>query len=337
MTKNPAKSQRVVLGILLAIGLIIFLIGLLQGFVQLVNIHLPTIKARVTNNRVVSVSDGDSPTSYQPEIEFRYTVRGKEYVSKTLATTNSTSYPVAKRASDSYSPGSEHVIHYNPANPGEIYSNAGYTLDFFSLPLALLGVGAVFIAVSLWFGIPRKAAKQFDQKFVQKLFGWVFALLGVGLLLIAVWTAYATSRREKTWRAVDAQVTASRVHRYFRQGDGRHRGSLYFEMIAEFRYSAVGREYVSPASLDFTSSKEANQARALYAPGSRHEIRYNPGDPNDILFYVDSSWLASYIFFGVAVVFVLFGGTCLLMSRRKPAKKLRATETRVRKTPRPAA
>jgi hypothetical protein len=317
MTRRSQRSPKIILGIPLAIGVIVFIIGLLQCLAQFVNIHLPTVQARVTKSRVASIEKTSSATSYQPEVVFHFMVRGKEYEAKTFATTNSTGYPEAKRLSDSYSPGSEHLIHYNPADMGEIYSNAGYTLDFFRLPIILLTIGAFFIGVFLWFAIPRTRAIRLDEILVWTLLGWGFALLGVVLVLAAGWSGYTTARILKTWPTVDAQVTNSRVHRYVTHGGRSHSDITYFEVIAEYRYPAATQEYVSPSSKDYTSSKEANQALALYAPGSRHEIRYNPGDPNEIFNQDSNSFLGCYILSGIGTVLVAFGVAFLLVSRLK--------------------
>ncbi len=133
---------------------------------------------------------------------------GKEYRSRTFAKAHPGSYPEAKRAADSYAPGTTHSIHYNPANPEEIYANAGYTPDFFLLPIALTGIGLLFLVVALWFGIFQGRVSVRDPNFVSAL-GWLFTLIGVGLLLGGLWFGYSVRKMLRTWPVVDARVSSS--------------------------------------------------------------------------------------------------------------------------------
>ena len=59
----------------------------------------------------------------------------------------------------------------------------------------------------------------------------------------------------------------------------------------EFRYRANGKDFTTEAASVYTADTyqqaAANLAR-LYAPGTHHPIRYNPGDPNEIQFGVIS-------------------------------------------------
>jgi hypothetical protein len=94
-------------------------------------------------------------------------------------------------------------------------------------------------------------------------------------------------------------------------------------VTVEFRYAVERKEFVSPSSEEFSSPETAQQERARYAPGSRHEIRYNPRDPNDIRFNVspaDFSIAMECIFPGMGLLFAGIGATVLYVSRPKPAK-----------------
>ncbi len=317
MAKN--STRKLPLAILLAIGSFIFLSGIFEGLSQFAHIRLPTIGAEVVKSEVETVSSTASSTTYQPAVEFRYAIGGKEYRSR--LSRKLTPAAIRKRSGwrVAYAPGTEHTIHYNPANPEEIYADAGYTLDFFLLPIALTGIGLLFLLVALWFGIFQGRVSVRDPNFASAL-GWLFTLIGVGLLLGGLWLGHSVRKMLRTWPAIDAQVRTSRVHRYVQQGSSKDRGSVtYFEVVVELGYSAEGREYVSPASDVRNSSKDANQALALYAPGSGHEIRYNPDDPNEITLVESDSarGLASYILSGIGAVFVLLGGIFVLVSRKQ--------------------
>ena len=118
----------------------------------------------------------------------------------------------------------------------------------------------------------------------------------MGLILAAAWLAYSTRAMLKTWPVANAQLMSSRTRSYVHRNEKRQRDYTHFEVIVEFRYSAAGRSYLTPSAKDYTSSKDADQALALYAPGSRHEIGYNPADPNEIRLNMDSGiWLGCHI------------------------------------------
>jgi Protein of unknown function (DUF3592) len=301
---------------MVAIGVAVFVGGAIATFLQyaVVKYWLPT-RGEVVKSQVENVTGPNSPTRYQPEVEFRYTVDGREFVSKTVPTSNAGSYPAARQLANSYSRGSQHVIRYDPANPADIRANAGYTLDFFLGPIAAMGLGLAFIFIPLWaFRAEQTSSKWRNPSRGMRLIGGVFAAVGLGLISVGSWTGYSI-RTAKPLPAVNAQVSSSQVRHYVYTGGRSHRDIDCFEAIIEFRYSVAGQGYLSPSSEScITSSTEANQALALYAQGSLHEIRYNPADPNEIVFSRDSNpWIACYIFLGIGVVFVLLGGTCLMV------------------------
>lgn len=111
--------------------------------------YWPTVEAQVANSRIThSVShdsDHNSDTNmYGVEIEFQYTVNGKEYLTPSGAGYTTSSYTEMKRMADEHAPGTRSVIKYNPSDPNDIRFNAGYTLGFFFLPVLLGGLGLVF-------------------------------------------------------------------------------------------------------------------------------------------------------------------------------------------------
>jgi hypothetical protein len=316
--KSRNKGQQIIVGIIVAIGFCILLIGAIRAYEQYLIVKFwPAARGQVTNSQVTSVSDAGSPTRYQPEVEFRYRVRGMQFVSKTIAKSDAVDYPKAKRIANSYAPGSWHVVRYDPTDPADILANAGYTLDFFLWPVALTGVGLAFILIPLSTLIKLRASpKRRDPNQRMRLIGALLAVVGVGLIFAAAWLAYSTRTMLKTWPIADAQVMSSRTRSYVHRNQKRQKDFTRFEVIVEFRYPAAGQEYVTPSATDYTSSNEADQALALYAPGSRHEIRYNPADPNEIRFSMGSGlWLGCYICLGLGAFFLLFGATFLLVCR----------------------
>ena len=110
-----------------------------------------------------------------------------------------------------------------------------------------------------------------------KIAGGLFSGIGMLMLTIGIVLGSQQYRILKQWPEVEGTVTASRVGRY--QSDR----SMYNADI-EFRYVVGGTEYITPAPDDYSSSSYSGtkQKVAKYPAGSRHTIKYNPRDPNEI-------------------------------------------------------
>jgi hypothetical protein len=125
------------------------------------------------------------------------------------------------------------------------------------------------------------------------LVGKVLTALGL-LLLAGAWWA---GNRLKSWPAVEAEVTKSEVSKLssFASRDGY--GTAYRTKI-EFRFDADGKQFTASSSEKSASHGGAQSTADMYAPGTRHTIRYNPANPNDI------SFNAGY--FGVVYTLIFF-------------------------------
>lgn len=110
----------------------------------------PTVEAEVLQSEVTSHRDSDdNSTTYGARVEFHFVVSGVEH--KTWAdrgwTTSFRSW--MQSTADRFSPGSRHPIRYNPAQPTDTRFNAGYSLEFFGVPVFLTGFGLIFLLVGL--------------------------------------------------------------------------------------------------------------------------------------------------------------------------------------------
>jgi hypothetical protein len=145
----------VVGGIFTVVGLAMLGGGLWTGNRQYTILKSwPTLEAEVTKSQVthhVSYSSRShtDTTMYQAEIEFRYTVDGRQFTTPSTPGYSTSSYGEMKRMADTYAPGTRHTIRYNPANPNDIRFNAGYNFGFFFLPLLLGGMGVVFAGLGI--------------------------------------------------------------------------------------------------------------------------------------------------------------------------------------------
>ncbi len=152
-SRNDPKALKIVGGVFLPLGLVFLGVTGFTGNRQYTILKSwPTVEAEVTQSRVShyqSTSSRSSSTStmYQAEIEFRYTVGGKQYVTPATSDYSSSSYTEMKHKVDFYAPGTRHAIRYNPADPNDIRFDVGYNLGFFLLPFIFGILGLVFGSV----------------------------------------------------------------------------------------------------------------------------------------------------------------------------------------------
>ena len=146
------QNSRLIGAFFTCVGLPSVVIGLWMGHVQDTVIKTwPTVDAEVIKTQINvtherSTRTGFRTTRYETEIEFRYTVGGKEYTSRSTPGYRTGRYSIMKRIADTYAPGTHHPIRYNPEYPNIILFNVGYNFGFFMLPLTF-GVGGLLFTV----------------------------------------------------------------------------------------------------------------------------------------------------------------------------------------------
>ena len=156
MTQVSASGNRapaLVGGIFFILGLGLLTGGFFSGRSQY-NIlkNWPKVDATVTKSEVTTGRDNDT-TMYGTNVEFRYTVNGKEYLTPASSSYESSSYVEMKRKADVFAPGTQHALLYDPVDPNDIRYDAGYNFSFFLVPTLLGGMGILFAGVGLlvWF------------------------------------------------------------------------------------------------------------------------------------------------------------------------------------------
>ncbi len=145
-----SRNPRVVNGIFSIVGSLLLAAGAWVGHRQYTIVATwPSVDAEVTSSRVIHGRDTKGSAMYGAEIEFRYTVRGRERRTPSSLAYETSSYRSVKRKVDQYAPGTVHPIRYNPANPDDIRFDAGYNFGFFLFPVILGGMGALFAGIGI--------------------------------------------------------------------------------------------------------------------------------------------------------------------------------------------
>jgi len=134
-----------------AVGLILLAVGGWLANRQYTIMHSwPSAEAAVTRSRVTH-SRGRHGSTYQAEMEFRYTVDGKAFETPSGPGYSTSDYLAMKHMADAYAPGTRHIIRCNPSDPNDIRMNAGYNFGFFFVPVLLGGMGTFFAGLGIVF------------------------------------------------------------------------------------------------------------------------------------------------------------------------------------------
>lgn len=137
-------------GIFAPIGLVLLGVAWFTGHRQYTILKSwPTVDAQVTESRVTRGRDSEGHSMYSVEIQFRYTVNGKDFVTPSSLGYSSSDYTEMKGKADKYASGSRHPIRYNPGDPNDIRFDVGYNFGFFFLPVLLGGMGLIFAGVGV--------------------------------------------------------------------------------------------------------------------------------------------------------------------------------------------
>ena len=116
-------------------------------------------KSQVTQHGSFQRSRGGSQKMYTTEVEFRYTLDGKELVATTTPGYDSSSRSGMEDLAKTYGPGTRHTIRYNPAHPNDISMSAGYNFGFFAPALIAGGLGVLLLGIGVSQLLPSRSIK----------------------------------------------------------------------------------------------------------------------------------------------------------------------------------
>ena len=145
------RALRLVAGIFLPLGL-----GFLGGACYFGSHQYsilkswPTVDAQVTQSQITHQRKSpSSSTMYSAEMDFQYSVNGKEYVTPASLDYSTDDYAAIQRMIGNFAPGTHHSIRYNPSDPNDIRFDVGYKFGFFTLPIVLGGMGLGFSGIAM--------------------------------------------------------------------------------------------------------------------------------------------------------------------------------------------
>ncbi len=156
---------------------------------------------------------------------------------------------------------------------------------------------------------------------ILRIFGGFFLLIGLIFLTIGVWMGRRQYTILKSWPTVEAEVTKSEVRQHLDSGSGSSTSSVMYQTFVEFRYTLNGKEYLTPSDAGYSTSSYTQMKRLAdkFAAGTRHAIKYNPADPNDIRFDAEYSFgffLLPVIFAGIGLIFSVVGIVIMVVASR---------------------
>jgi len=145
-----------------------------------------------------------------------------------------------------------------------------------------------------------------------RIIGYVFIPIGIVLLGVAGWLAEQRREILNNWPEVQAEVTHSELT-YSRSRSG----SSMYSAVYVFRYTADGREFMSRDGPGYSTSSYSSMEEKVkkYAPATRHPIRYNPANPQEIRIEAGYNFSTFGIPLGVAAGGLVFFGLGLGVAR----------------------
>lgn len=277
----------------------------------------PRTTGEVISSRVINPS---SPSQYQGELVFRYDAAGSARELTVVHSWSSSSYDMVRRFVDGYPAGRRLPLGVNPANPDDVAYELDWTFGAMVGPLALGLLGAIFAGIGVFvarLSRPRAGPPSLSLNPL-RLISPAFLSIGLVILVIGVLMFRSDAAMRSSWGTIRADVVSAEVVTGSMNGTtGRTRNNPGYNVRVRFRYSLNGRSFENATTYGFSTSSEefVRNLTTLFAPGSQHDIRYRPDDPNIIRFDLDSWWSTfglSVGMIGMGTMFLAFG----LMARR---------------------
>lgn len=266
----------------------------------------PTVAATVVESRVLQVTESE----FQGGIEVRYRAGGQEKTKALRTNFSSSSTSLVEQALASYPAGATVQLPLNPDDPEDLRLTPSFT-ETWLLPLVLATGGLLFILVPV--GVAALSARENALT----LAGWIFVALGLGAVALGGALGLVKVKVLKTWPQVEAGVVSSQ------EGVRRGRRGPLKGIDLVFAYAVDGRDYqtATGSSGGTSSSAWVEEQLSMYAPGTRHLIRYSPTNPGVVSF--EAAWTPGYFWETLALALsgltmMALGGAMVRFLGRNP-------------------
>jgi|GEM_PF-746573 len=245
--------------------------------------------------------DASSNEPYIPRVEYTYTHGGSDYTNSTTTTSNpaTRNYREAQAYTLDYPPGGQATVYVNPDQPSEsvlkieTIASLG-SVAFGVLFLSLFSGIPLAIIIGTWW--PRNRAKSQQGKrahaarnrgkdklggiVIGVLFGGVFAVAGVGMLIFMTILPLWRTAIAQTWNQVPCVVERSELLRF--EGDDGPTYRIDILYTYDFAGQTYGSNRYSFASIGSSSGHKGKQkVLNQYSVGHQTACYVDPGDPTN--------------------------------------------------------
>jgi uncharacterized protein DUF3592 len=290
----------------------------------------PEADALVVSNTIIN----PSRDSYTTELTFRYRFEGAERETTVRSKSSSSSYSVAEAMAARFPQGSRLPIRVKPGEPGHIAYDAQWSWENILIVSVIGGMGLLFAAIGI--GVVTRggrraseAPKDYQTDFpgrqealrsaiVVRRVALLFGAIAILMFSIAFLVGRSAFREQRDWPHVQAEVVGANVVTTSSKDNRPLR-----DLSVRFSYEVDGRVYTRETRTGVSRSGSLESLKEKFAPGTRHDIQYRPGNPNVIRFESGllSDWLAPGILAFIGLVFGGFSVLMLVTTRPKPIEE----------------
>ena len=269
----------------------------------------PRVEAVIVSSRVVNPI---GPNQHKPELVFR--LQAGE-ISRQVTITgawSSSSYDMVKSHVDRYPAGSTIEVAVNPDNAVDLRYELGPTFSNLIGPGVVGVMGAIFTVIGLWTmtrAPVRQSPAAIESGSAVRAVATIFGVIGIVIVVIGIWLVSLDLSMLRSWETTDAESIAVRPVSS-RSSVGNRPSSLVYHVQVTFRYEVNRTPFQSQTTsgLASSSARRRDELMQQFAPGTRHQIRFRPGDPNVIRYDLDYSFSTFMLSGGMVLMGLIFIG-----------------------------
>ena len=130
----------------------------------------PQIQAKVTHAEVITMTTTSGEKLYNAGLEFEFQAHGEALRGGYVFPHASIHREPKEKLVARYPIGSVHIIRFNPEMPRDVRIHAGYNVDFFVVPVFIVGMGLICAArggLALWLSRLGRAPRRTQEAVAQ--------------------------------------------------------------------------------------------------------------------------------------------------------------------------